>query len=427
VDKKFKPLLIIVFAIVIIAGGTVLRFTVFAKNTFAMKTPSGAVDLLKNGGKPSLDEQVFYNPNFVKASTAFQFDLLKAAALEDENTLLSPLSVGIALAMTANGAEGKTLGAFENVLGMSLGELNNFYGTAQKRFGRSEKPTILNLTNAVFFDRGRVNVSDDFVADCIRYFSGGFYNMDFSSPNSAKNINDWVRDNSKGKIPGMIEQIDPMQIMFLANAVYFDGKWATKFDKKDNYFRDFAAPSGNVKTEFMQKKIKCRYFCDYGDNGIAAAILPYKGGEYSFAAIMPDDNFNGWLNGFTAEDYFGIMNKTREDEIPVGLPKFEASFSYELTEALKMLGLAEAFDQHFADFTKVGTATDNIYLFDVPHKSYLKVDEEGSVAVAITMPSLWEKGISEGVVFDKPFLYAIIENKTNLPIFMGIMNNPNEK
>ena len=428
-NKKLKSILIIVFSILIIAGvATALRFTVFTKNAFAMKTPNGAVDLLKGGtGKLSVDEQVFYNSNFIKASTAFQFDLLKAAAIEDKNTFLSPLSVGIALTMTANGADGETLDAFEDVLGMSLSELNKFYGAAQKRLSQSEKPTILNLANAVFFDKNRVNVSDDFIADCKSYFLSGFYSMDFSSPNSVKNINDWVKDNSKGKIQGMIERIDPLQIMFLANAVYFDGKWATKFNEKDNYFRDFATPSGNVKTEFMQRKIKCRYFYNYSDNGIAAAILPYKGGEYSFAVIMPDNDFNDWLNEFTAEDYFALINKTREDEIPVGLPKFEANFSYELTEPLVNIGLAVAFDREFADFTRID---DNVYLFDVPHKTYLKVDEEGTVAVAITMPSLAKKSADpelEAVIFDKPFLYVIIENETKLPIFMGVMNDPTAK
>ena len=154
-------------------------------------------------------------------------------------------------------------------------------------------------------------------------------------------------------------------------------------------------------------------------------MVQFRSGEYSFVALMPNENFSDWLHNLSSEDYFDLIGSTNEREITVGMPKFESDFSYRLSEQLIAMGLAPAFDRFDADFTKIGTAADNIFISEVPHNTYFKIDEKGTIAVAVTMPQLGcaSAGPTE-VVFNKPFLYAIIENKTSLPLFIGIMNDP---
>ena len=423
-NKKRKPifLTIAIFA-VILAGCAVFALKFPAKYRFVMKPPSGMKDLLTaSAAKASPDNSAFYDSDNLNSAMKFQLDMLKTTAEKDKNTFISPLSAGIALTMAANGADGATLEAFEKALGTNLNGLNNFYGAAQERLNNSANPTVLNVANAIFVDDSRLKISENFVEDCGNYFAAGLYSLDFSAPSSVKSINNWAKDNTKGKIDEIIDSIDVDQIMFLTNAVYFEGKWLNGFDKNKNYIGDFAAPPGEVKTEYMRKELECRY---YNDDKIALAILPYKGGEYSFMALMPSENFNGWLQNLTVKDYFELFEKTRKGEYTIGLPKFEAEFSYDLNEPLKKMGLTPAFDEDNANFTKIGEASGNIYISAVSQKTYLKVDEEGTVAAVVTIMSLNDEGVEPSeIIFDKPFLYAIIENKTNLPLFIGIMNDP---
>ncbi|MCL2461318.1 MAG: serpin family protein [Defluviitaleaceae bacterium] len=417
-------IVILAAVFVVAAGAAILAVSRFSANRFVMAAPAGADDLLRGGLGKAADGQALSDSENLRASVAFQLNLLKASAKDGENAFLSPLSVGIALTMAANGAGGETLNAFENAMGMSLENMNAFYSAAQERFNNSAKPTELNLANAVFFDKSRVDVSQDFIKSCGGYFAAGLYGMDFSKQSAVDSINGWADKNSKGKIPQIIDSISPDTLMFLANSVYFNGLWETAFDKKNTYSGAFSAPSGAVQAEYMyNSELECR--CYLGDN-VDMAILPYKGDEYSFLAIMPSGDLYDWLQGFTADDYFGLIGKTYEKEYSIGLPKFEANFSYDLTEPLENIGLAAAFDQASADFSKLGTTQNigNIYISDVKHKTYLKVDEEGTTAAAVTIIGLDKASIVDEIDFHSPFFYAIIENGTGLPMFMGIMNDP---
>lgn len=419
--KKKKLKLIALGAVIVIA--VIFVRPALQVHRFKMTTPAGADNLYaKSKQAAELDEQVLFDADCQKAAMEFQLNLLRAASAEGQNKFLSPLSVGIALTMVANGAEGDTLLAFENVLGMQLSQLNQFYGAMQKKLSYSKDPTILNVANAVFFDKSRLSVSKDYIDDCSDYFSTGFFSLDFFSPQAIESINQWAYDNTNGKIQKMINSISHEQIMFIANAVYFEGKWVGQFDPSRNYQGAFATSSGDVNVKYMKRALTCRYY--YRDDA-AAAILPYKGNEYSFVAIMPTDNFDAWIDQLTPEGYLTIIKQAQASEITVGLPKFEASFDYQLAGPLGKIGLGLAFDSHQANFTRIGTAIDNIFLVDVPHKTYLKIDEEGTIAVAITMPSVGCTSASPTeVIFDKTFLYAIIENESGLPIFLGVMDNP---
>ena len=396
-----------------------------AKDPSAGRTPGLLESLLAGTDGTIQNEEVLLSMPFNQAAMSFQLNLLKAAAEGERNAFLSPLSAGIALTMAANGAGGTTLEEFENVLGMNLQEMNIFYSAVQQRLNRGDGQKVLNSANSMFIDKERITVSENYIRDTGRYFSAGLYNLNFSSRSAVRSINDWANFHSNGMITRVIDKIDSAQIMFLANAVSFEGKWMDKFDKKENYTGSFAAPSGNVRTVFMKKYLKCSY---YFNNDCAIAMLPYEDGEYFFTAIMPESDFNAWFEAFTAKDYFELIEKAVRGDFTIGLPKFEAKFSYDLKEPLRKMGLNAAFADSFADFKKLGTSNAVIFLFDVPHKTYIKVNEEGTSAAAVTVPSFGARSaVRSSIIFDKPFLYTIFENKTGLPVFTGIMKNPAAK
>lgn len=360
-----------------------------------------------------------------------QFDLAvklfksSALATKDENTLVSPLSIQLALAMTANGANGETKAQMEKLLGgeIKLEQLNEYLHTYVNSLPSTEKSKF-EVANSIWFrdDEDRLTVEKDFLQTNANYYGADAFKAPFDDT-TLNDINNWVKDNTDGMIDKIIDGIDPNTVMYLINAITFDAEWQEIYTEHSVYDGEFTNIKGEKQNVKMMHSEESRYIFD----GKATGFLKnYKGAKYSFAALLPNEDVGlyDYIDSLTPETLKSTLsNPSYNYEVVTTTPKF--SYEYELTMngVLGELGMTDAFSFDKADFTRLGRSSwGNIHVGEVLHKTFISVDEKGTKAGAVTKVEMRDWCSAEPqktVTLDRPFVYMIIDNATNLPIFMG--------
>lgn len=368
--------------------------------------------------------------DFIKSTGKFSVDLFKQGA-QEENALLSPISLYLALGMTANGADGVTLKEFEKVLGfygLNLEDINsNSYSLLKELL--SAKESKMNIANSIWFrEEIASNIKKDFLQANSDYYGAGAYKENFNSKDAKKDINAWVNKKTNGAIEKAIENIEPNTLMYLINAVYYEGEWMSPYNKNDVKKGTFNLDDGStVEAKFMKST-------EYGyleDEKVQGFKKSYKDGKYSFVALLPKEgiSLNDYITSLKEEEFFKLLKNKKDVLVEASIPKFEVEYSKDLKDTLKVLGLNQCFGGE-ADLSKMfNDGSKSAYISDVFQKTHIEVNEKGTKAGAVTVIEIQEKSAPMGdevktIVLDKPFLYAIIENDTNLPIFIGRLDNP---
>ena len=366
-------------------------------------------------------ESKIADAKFLDAQLDFAAKLFKLCAAESEykNTLISPLSVMTALAMTMNGANGLTEEEMEAVLGggMSTEELNAYLYAYNENLSEE-----LVLANSIWFRQNALDVNETFLQTNKDYYDAEIYAAPFDTK-TAKDINTWIKNKTKNRIDNMIDEIDADSVMMLINALTFDGEWMEKYEKsdvKDVIFTTLDGTEQNVKMMFSDEY---RYLS--GENAVGF-IKNYKGGNYAFAALLPKENmdFSDYVDSLTGETLSEILNNASNRSIEVGIPEFKYEYEIEMKNALKALGMETAFDSAKANFSDIGTANGNLYIGKVLHKTFIEVDTHGTKAAAVTIVDVKNESCvmpSDQIILDRPFVYMIIDTENNLPVFIGTM------
>ncbi len=359
------------------------------------------------------------------AAADFALRLFRAGNESGKNSLISPLSVAIALAMTANGAKGETLAQMEKTLGMTQGELNYWFYTLQRKLPRTEDCRLC-LANSIWFrDDGSLEVKKDFLQTNADFYGAAARRAAFDS-GTLKEINDWVREKTEGMIPEILDEIPPEAVMYLINALVFDAKWEKPYTRDNVKAGSFTAADGTERSVDFMRSEESRYLETEDAKGF---LKFYKGGRCAFAALLPNEGLSpeallGKLDGASLRK---LLTEERCETVLASLPRFEASYGAELSEALKSIGMPLAFDEDRADFTELGSAKGNIYIGRVLHRSFISVNEQGTRAGAATAVEMNAKGIlmnPKEVVLDRPFVYLLIDVETGVPFFVGVLNDP---
>ncbi len=370
----------------------------------------------------------------VQAGNAFGVDLFREMSKnqENENLFISPLSISMALGMALSGAKGETFDEMRDVLkqsGLELDEINKAYQGLLSLFPHLDRTVTLDIANSVWYRSG-FQVERDFLDRLKTYFESEVTGLDFSNPQAVKIINNWVSQKTNKKINKIIESIDPLTMMFLINAVYFKGTWTAEFDPrdtKDDYFT--RENGGNIPVKMMQQENNFRYF---GNDLFQAVDLPYGDGLFSMTILLPrqDVSVNEIANDVTENHWNEWMNSFGEDKrgIKLMLPRFTVEYSNSLVEVLYTLGMKKAFNPFEADLSGISTQYDDLHISDVIHKTYLKVNEEGTEAAAVTAvvtgtTSAEPPGIPV-VRIDRPFILAIREHHSGSILFIGKVHVP---
>ena len=359
---------------------------------------------------------------FIAAQADFAVKLLQNSREEGDNALISPLSVMLALSMTANGAAGQTLEEMERVLGnnIKIDELNEYlykYARELTFFGE------LKIANSIWF-RGRpdIGVKPEFLQKNADYYGAAAYAKPFDMETVAE-INAWVKDKTDGLINEIINEIDPQTLMILINALSFDAEWEIPYYRNFTGSGIFNAADGTKQDVIMMDCTGTMKFLN--DGSATGFIKKYKNGRYGFAALLPNE-------GTTLEDYVAeldgekLLNTLKNAEnnyIFTSIPKFGFEYEVDMAEtALKAMGMPSAFEN--ADFSAL--IDRDVYIGKVLHKAFIDVNELGTKAGAVTLVTVDEcedEATPPRVILDRPFLYAIIDNQTSLPVFIGTLNS----
>jgi serpin B len=367
------------------------------------------------------------------ASTRFSFKLYDQILKQPtgKNTFVSPASVMLALAMTYNGADGTTREGMARTLeieGMSLADVNLAFANLKSALTPGDPHIQVKIANSLWARQG-FTLNPGFVERNKQHYAAEIASLDFSSPTAPDMINSWVNKNTAGKIQKIIDRIHEDDVLFLINAIYFKGQWQFPFNKQDTKPDVFRLAGGEQKQVQMMSR-SGSYFYTKG-KGFQAVALPYGSGRVSMYVFLPDEqtSLDQFQQDLTAENWDAWMKTFGIRPGDVKLPQFKVEWESKLNDALKALGMAEAFDSRRADFSLIAkpSSGDRLYISEARHKSWCEVNEEGTVAAAATsitgtLTSLQPEKFLMKV--DRPFFFAIRDNPTGVVLFMGSVTNP---
>lgn len=358
-----------------------------------------------------------------------------AAAQEAENPVLSPLSAYLCLAMLMPGANENTKAEFEKILGADWDYVSALAADIAAQLEKTGGSTKLDLANSIWTDDDKAVIEEEWLKTVKAYFGPDIYSADLPSDGALKAINKWVNDKTNGMIPKLHdENYDKDTIMVLLNALYMKADWAHKFEGNYTNDREFTKSDGSAVTvPFMNMYEAYESYIKTEDaEGI---MLPYDDGRLAFIALKPDSgDARGYAASLTGAKLKELIAAAKADTfVTVNMPKFDTEYSVYLTDALKAMGMTDAFDPDLADLSGAGRGVDGpLYISYVFQKVKVDVDEEGTEAAAVT-----EIATAEGcalpadepivLTFDKPFVYAIVDTETGVPLFAGVMENPEAK
>ncbi|HLF65679.1 MAG TPA: serpin family protein [Saprospiraceae bacterium] len=355
-----------------------------------------------------------------------------AAGETAENVLISPLSVQTALTMAVNGAKGETLSEMLSVLGCDgcdVKDLNT--QTSQLRVLMEEQSGHPRLTsaNGFFYDDNRVHVLESFIQTLSTDYRAGFQTYDFGDPATVDKINAWVKENTNDKIDGIIDEIGPLDLAFLINALHFKADWATGFSDELTYPGTFfTADGGEVQVSFVSAD---RNFSFAQQQYFSMVDVPFRDSTYSLSFIQPNDALASeadWLEQLKSSDLKAMWSALSYSRAWVNFPKLDLAYDKELIDPLERMGMTKAFSQQEADFSNLGHALIGpvIYISKVRHKAVLKVDEKGAEGAAVTSVGFSTTSLPPTFTFNKPFVIVLRHTPTNAMLFAGLVNDPAE-
>ena len=374
-----------------------------------------AAQELTAGSATETPEVTIPGPDFSEGYNAFAVKLFLQCYQKGQNVLLSPYSVYAAVSMLNNGASGETKRQIEQMFGCSADISNNAVAYLMQ-YG--DKKDIVKTANSIWLNENlKMEVKDAFLKTCGNYYRSAVMRAPFSEAGTLEAINKWADENTKHRISKVLDSLTDDQAMVLINAMTFDGIWQDPFYEEDTQMKPFYHANGTEEDVNMMLGDAERYF----ENDIMTGMDKKYENGYSFRAILPKE-------GYTLEDVIAAFDFAKvpykpSSGITVSMPKFEDRSEVGLKNMLNNLGMQDAFTS-LADFSAI-TEDQKLIVSAVIHKTFIKVDEKGTEAAAVTAITLEAACVMEPepyyyVNLDHPFIYMIMDDYNNVPLFIGV-------
>ena len=374
-----------------------------------------STDLMKNIKEKSAAEKEV-DETFFNAYLNFSLNFFKEAnKTNNENVLVSPLSVQLLMGMLANGDNGQTQKEIETALGLPTSQINAYFRNYVGGLPSAEKYKV-SVANAIWFnDYLSGTIKRDFLQTNANYYDASLYQGDFDEQ-TRKEMNAWVEENTDGLLKDAIDTLSPQDLMVLINTVLFDGEWQNPYGKDHVYTTTFTTASGQERTVKMMAEVETVRAINMED--AVGFSKPFKDGYYSFVAVLPDASvpLDSYVSTLTVEKLKTMLN-CESMKVRIGIPKFSVNYEADMNRILPSMGITALFSSGFNNISSSKLSVDEII-----HKTAIEVDETGTKAAAVTAVKLkYASGFS--VVLNRPFVYMIVDNTTNLPIFVGTVTD----
>ena len=363
--------------------------------------------------------------------------------LSGKSFIYSPLSITYVLGMMNDAATGLTEKELEETLGFNEGGIqavNDYCKKLIDGLPKVDDKVTLNIANAIFLNKDWT-LKQQFTQDMQTYYDAKAEALDFKAPETLDHINGWCNEKTNGMIPTILDEIDPLIMSYLLNAIYFKADWASKFDPQNTKDETFTTENGNSSTKIpmMHQNVLINYM---KNNTYSAIEMPYGNGLWNMVVMMPEE-------GMTTDDIinhlkmFGVYPMLYDDidgsldtwvfgpyEVDLKLPRYETSSDTDdledgLIGLMKKMGIKQAFDDALAEIPNMCELP--VYIEMMRQKAKIKVNEEGSEAAAVTVAGVTNKSMgSEPKEYPKatfhanrPFVYVIHEQSSGVILFVG--------
>ena len=349
-------------------------------------------------------------------------------AASDGNVAFSPLSLSLALAMAAEGAEGETWQQFADVIGWDAStkeEVGAYYQKMLDGLIKADTNVLLSSANS-FWASNTLPLKPDYKSLLQRWFGAESYTVDFTQPATLERINSWCSDKTDGKIPKMLDKIDPKTALMLINALLFKAPWKLTWDIKSG--REFTTAAGTkARKDYLYVKDQRLTYGDFGDFELVRA--PYGNGAYQMDIILPAPGKT--LAEVLPQVESGDINyNLQTSDVTLYLPKWSLDYSTgdHLIPALKARGLTLPFSGSQADFS--GISQKPLFISQVLQKVRIDVTEKGTEFAAVTvivgeltsaMPPVTPPRVPVDV--NRPFAYTIRESTSGTILLLGTLSD----
>ena len=377
------------------------------------------------------------------ADNAFGFRLLNAVqkTIPNGNVVLSPVSAALNLSMVLNGAAGQTRQEMLVALSLSgsdLDAINTANAQLIKVIRTPAKSVALSVADSLWVDSRRATLRPDYIKQTKAGYDAESTELDFSDPGAATRINGWASKETQGKIPKVIDRIDPADLALLLNAVYFKGQWTQKFDKAQTQQRAFTLAGGAVKQ--VARMAQSGRFAYFETPDMQAIRLSFGEGDLVMEVLLPSKSSSlGALEGqLKLEHWSGWQAQYAPRAGKIELPRFELRSNYRLNGPLQTLGMTRAFHADGPDAAQLTgmfssapgqTRAGSFFISSVLQSTYWKVDEEGSEAAAVTTTGVRATAVARPeppfqMIVDRPFFCAIEDRRSGALLFVGAIYDP---
>jgi serine protease inhibitor len=374
------------------------------------------------------------------ADNAFGFRLLNAVQKTNPsgNVVLSPVSAALDLSMALNGASGQTrqeMLAALSLGGWELAALNTANAQLIKVIRTPANSITLSVADSLWVDSRRATLRPDYVKEMQASYDAEMTDLDFSDPSAATQINSWASKETQGRIPKVIDRIDPADLALLLNAVYFKGQWTHKFDKAQTQQADFTLAGGSVKQ--VPRMGQAGHFDYFETPQMQALRLPFGEGKLVMEVLLPakSSSLRALEAQLTPEHWTAWQAQYVSRSGRIEMPRFELKSNYSLNQALQTLGMRRAFQPNGAQLTGMfssgpgQTRTGRFFISSVIQSTYWKVDEEGSEAAAVTTAGVRAAAVRAEpppfqMIVDRPFVCAIEDRRSGALLFVGAIYDP---
>ena len=370
------------------------------------------------------------------AANQFAFNLFGQVVQGDptpSNTLISPLSIYQALAMTYNGAAGSTADSMAVTLGLAglpVSQLNAVSKAILQQMPTEDSKVQFSPANSIWYRQNGPQPSPAFVNTVTSDYLGTAQALDFSSPSAINTINSWVAKKTENKIPTILQSLDPSAEMVLVNAIFFNGSWLNAFKPGDTQDAPFYFPNGSsVSVPFMNEQVGIRV---YRAATYTLAELPYGTGKaFDMYLVIPNSTtqtIQQFAASFNGDSLTNGMPQLDSENVKLTIPSWSYSCSIDdLSPQLTKMGMGIAFTNS-ANFANMYPTTSTA-ISRVIHKTWIQVSESGTQAAAATGIVVTPTDVEAGpppVRADHPFVYIITEKQTGMILFLGILNDPSQ-
>ncbi len=427
-NLSFRKVGLILVAITIVISST-LFFNNKKTESYAIGTPEYPTKIKFDDFDEEVKRREDIDEKFIKNLEDFSINsssLVLRDSDKNTNSLYSPLSLYMALAMVSETAKGETQYEIIQALGMDNIEIiRSETGKLFRQLYFHNEIGRLTFGNSLWLNKD-VDFKDTTLETLAKDYYAHSFSLDFKNRDSSKKISDWVSENTGGKLDNDPSgfSLNPDDVMTLINTISFYDQWIDEFDVGKTKEDKFYLENGNtVDVDFMNRTYGSHSFV--GVDGYTVSQL-YMKNRHSMVFILPDEGVstNDILSDPDLLKQVLNSDNAQMGEVVFKIPKFKFSSDMNLNDAAKELGIVNAFERN-SNFTPLSD-TKPLFISEIKQSSFISIDEIGVEATAYTQIMYSGSAMPDGraeMILDRPFIFAIT-GIYGAPLFVGIVNNP---